>query len=113
MRHRKRVELLYEEYEAVKLVDYNDMYFDEAAGYMEVSKATFARIYSLARQKIATALVENRELACVKGHSKMDSDWYRCQNCNSAFNLKIKSEAAFKCPVCKSEFVLPLKLKNN
>ena len=48
----EHVELLYEEYEAIKLADYDLMNHQEAAKLMGVSRATFARIYESARRKI-------------------------------------------------------------
>ncbi|GAF05298.1 DUF134 domain-containing protein [Saccharicrinis fermentans] len=49
------VDLLYEEYEAIKLADYDLMNHHEAAVLMGVSRPTFARIYESARRKIAVA----------------------------------------------------------
>ena len=45
------VELLFEEYESIKLTDYSGLNHEEASVLMEVSRATFARVYESARQK--------------------------------------------------------------
>ena len=58
----EKVELLYEEYEAIKLADYDGLNHLEASKLMGISRPTFARIYEAARQKIAKALVETREI---------------------------------------------------
>ncbi|TFG89828.1 MAG: DUF134 domain-containing protein, partial [Candidatus Atribacteria bacterium] len=50
---KEHVDLLYEEYEAIKLADYDLMNHQEASKLMGVSRATFARIYESARRKIA------------------------------------------------------------
>jgi len=60
----KEVDLLYEEYEAIKLADYDLMNQEEASKLMGVSRATFARVYESARRKIALALVEARDPFC-------------------------------------------------
>ena len=71
------VELYYEEYEAIKLADYDSLNHLEASEIMGVSRPTFARIYAKARQKIAMALVESREIKTVVGHAYFDKDWYQ------------------------------------
>ncbi len=96
------VELLYEEYEALKLADYDLMKHDEAAIVMGVSRPTFARIYESARRKIATALVETKEIQSVYGNAVLDKDWYVCGNCQTRFTLP-QTIASHACPFCKSE----------
>ena len=61
------IELLYEEYEAIKLADYEFMTHLEASKLMGISRATFARIYETGRRKIAKALVEASEIKTVFG----------------------------------------------
>jgi len=95
------VELFYEEYESIKLADYDSMTHLEASEVMGVSRATFARIYAKARQKIALALVESKEIKTVFGHAFFDNDWYQCQDCQTRFTIpeKLKQTA---CPLCHS-----------
>lgn len=96
------IELLYEEYEALKLADYDLMKHDEAAIVMGVSRATFARIYESARRKIATAMVETREIKTVYGNAILDKNWYVCSKCQTRFTLP-QTIASHACPLCKSE----------
>ena len=49
--------LLHEEIEAIYMMDVLDLYQEEAAKKMEVSRTTFTRILKSARKKLATALV--------------------------------------------------------
>ena len=56
------ISLLYEEFEALRLADYENLSQHEAAGSMEVSRPTFSRIYDMARQKMAKVLVEGLTL---------------------------------------------------
>lgn len=99
---RKSVDLLYEEYEALRLADYDLLKHDEAAGLMGVSRPTFARIYESARRKIALALVEAKEIKTVFGNAIMDKDWYLCSKCNARFNIPNTMDKE-TCPACNSK----------
>lgn len=54
--------LLHEEMEAIQLMDSFNMYQEDAAKQMNVSRPTFARILKNARKKIATALISGSNL---------------------------------------------------
>lgn len=95
------VELLYEEYEAIKLADYDLMNHEEAARLMGVSRPTFARIYESARRKIAKAFVETLEIRTVYGNAILDKSWYVCMSCHARFNIP-KSVVLHDCPLCHS-----------
>lgn len=96
------IDLLYEEYEAIKLADYDLMNHLEASRLMGVSRATFARIYESARRKIARALVETREIRSVFGNADLDQSWHVCGNCHARFTVP-PTMKSLKCPMCKSE----------
>jgi len=51
-----------DEFEAVRLIDYEGLTQEEAARRMEVSRGTVWRCIDSARKKIASMLVEGREL---------------------------------------------------
>lgn len=95
-------ELLYEEYEAIKLADYDLMNHQEAAVLMGVSRPTFARIYESARRKIANALVETKEIRAVYGNALLEKNWYLCIKCSSRFTIP-KTIKNYNCPLCSSE----------
>lgn len=96
------VTLLYEEYEALRLCDYDMFNHHYASGIMNVSRPTFTRIYAIARQKLAKAFVEGRQIVIDGGKVYFDSDWYRCNKCNSYFNNPEKEMAIENCPLCGS-----------
>lgn len=104
------VELLYEEYEAIKMTDYDLMNHLEAARLMGISRPTFARIYESARRKIAKALVETKEIKSVYGNAVFDKNWFICHNCNARFTIP-KTLKNKECAICKSEDIE--NLKNN
>jgi predicted DNA-binding protein (UPF0251 family) len=57
-----QVELGFDELEALRLADMENLSQEEAAKLMEVSRATFGRIVSQARQKVADALVNGKAI---------------------------------------------------
>ena len=96
------VELLYEEYEAIKLADYDLMNHQEASELMGVSRATFARVYESARRKIASALVETREIRSIYGNALLDKSWHVCNSGHSRFTIPTTYNHQ-NCPICKSK----------
>lgn len=95
------IELLYEEYEALKLADYDLMNHQEASEIMGVSRPTFARIYESARRKIAKALAETKEIRTVFGNAWMDKSWLACIDCHARFTIP-KTIKNHTCPLCSS-----------
>lgn len=104
---KEHVDLLYEEYEAIKLADYDLMNHLEASQLMGVSRATFARVYESARRKIALALVEAREIRSVFGNAQLDKSWYECSSCNARFSMPETLQYQ-ECPICKNEDINPI-----
>jgi predicted DNA-binding protein (UPF0251 family) len=62
MKELGQIEILPEEFEALRLADHQSMSQQEAADQMGVSRQTFGNIISRARFKVATALVEGKAL---------------------------------------------------
>ncbi len=95
------VNLNIEEYETIRLLDYEDLSQVEAAEYMNVSRPTLTRIYERARKKMATALVEAKQLTIEGGTVQYKGCWGRCRKCRSRFCMAQhpQSEA---CPLCGS-----------
>ncbi len=94
------VTLLYEEYEALRMCDYDMINHHQASELMQVSRPTFTRIYASARQKIAQALVEGRPITIEGGKVYFDSDWYQCHHCKCHFNNPAKDVEIEECPLC-------------
>ena len=95
------VELLYEEYEAIKLTDYYLKNHHEACKMMGISRATFARVYESARRKIAHALVDTKEIKVRTGNAYLEEQWYFCHGCYARFpNIYPKNTT--NCPECNS-----------
>ena len=94
--------LLYEEYETLRLCDYEKYTQAEASSFMNVSRPTLTRIYMSAREKIAQAFVEGRNIIIEGGKVSFDSEWYTCDLCKSIFNNPSDEEIIEKCPLCGS-----------
>lgn len=94
------VKLLYEEYEALRLADYENMSQVEAAELMDVSRPTFTRIYDRALKKIAQALNESRSFIIEGGNIQFQDQWYRCHHCYSVYKSNKKVQP--HCAVCGS-----------
>lgn len=97
--------LHFEEYEAIRLCDYEMKTQQEASVSMGVSRPTLSRIYVSARRKIAKALVRGVTIMIEGGAAYTDSEWFRCGACGFLFNninptLKIRK---MECPVCHSD----------
>ncbi|MCG8701404.1 MAG: DUF134 domain-containing protein [Bacteroidales bacterium] len=102
--NKESIELLYEEYEAIKLADYDLMNHLEAAKLMGISRPTFARIYESARRKIAQALVETKEIKTVYGNAWLDKNWYECNECHARFTIP-KTISERTCAMCASPII--------
>ncbi len=97
------VVLLYEEYEAINLADYQNLTHEEASVKMEVSRPTFTRIYNEARKTVAAAFVEGRAIIIKGGDFHSEDFWYRCQACDRTSTSKKELN---HCPHCGSDDII-------
>ncbi|HBB90155.1 MAG: hypothetical protein A2X22_00890 [Bacteroidetes bacterium GWF2_49_14] len=95
--------LLLEEYEALRLCDYDHCNQLEASVLMGVSRPTFTRVYASALRKIAKAFVEARVISIKGGRVYFDSDWFHCRSCGCFFNNPDKEQTIANCPLCCSD----------
>lgn len=93
----EKIALKYEEYEAIKLVNYDNLSQDDASEKMEISRPTLTRIYNKALKKIAKAFVEGKTIIIEGGNFEFDKDWYKCKKC---FRLIEGLENHSKCDGC-------------
>jgi uncharacterized protein len=87
----------FDEFEAIKLVNYDGLQQDEAASFMEVSRPTLTRIYNSALKKIALAFVEGKLIFIEGGNFEFEKNWYKCKKC---FKLIEGLENHVKCSGC-------------
>jgi len=72
------VVLTLDEFEAVRLVDHQGLYQEEAAARMNVSRQTLGRIVESARKKIAGALVGGRAIRIEGGAVELHGEHCGC-----------------------------------
>ena len=90
--------ITFEEYESIKLCDYDLLKHEDAAALMNISRSTFSRIYESARRKIAKAFVEVCTIRTDGGCTSLYPVWLKCPHCNVSF-LETNDETN-ACPLC-------------
>lgn len=93
------IRLHYDEYESIRLIDYENLSQDTAARKMNVSRPTFTRIYNSALKKIAKAFVEGLVIEIEGGSFEFGKDWYKCKKC---YKLIEGLENHIRCSGCNS-----------
>lgn len=94
-----------EEFEVIRLLDYENLSQENAAEIMEISRPTLTRIYSRARKKLAQAITESRQIKIEGGKAIFSSSWYECKTCFSSFN-NTQSATVEVCPLCNSKLIV-------
>jgi predicted DNA-binding protein (UPF0251 family)/DNA-directed RNA polymerase subunit RPC12/RpoP len=102
---KEEINLFLEEYEAIRLMDYEHLNQVEAAKRMDVSRPTLTRIYDSARKKLAMALVNSLRVLVSGGRVEFNDDWFRCLDCDAVFQV-INLDDRQLCPHCQSENLL-------
>ncbi len=64
---KEKVRLCLEEYEAIRLIDLENLTHEECARQMDVSRTTVTEMYEAARRKIADSIVNGKTLAITGG----------------------------------------------
>jgi uncharacterized protein len=91
------IKLKLEEFESIRLVNYEMLPQDIAAVQMNVSRPTFTRIYNKALKQIAKSFVEGKAIEIEGGNFQLEKDWYRCRKC---YKLIEGIENHSKCKDC-------------
>jgi len=94
--------LNYEEYEAIRLSDFELYGHLEASQIMEISRPTYTRIYESARRKVAQAFVLGKAIVFEGGKVFFDTEWYSCNSCGCYFNHPAKEQKITNCTLCGS-----------
>ncbi|MHA1682720.1 MAG: DUF134 domain-containing protein [Promethearchaeota archaeon] len=98
------------EFEAVRLIDAEDMSQNDAAELMDISQPTISRILKSARKKIADALVMGKVIKIEGGDFKRSFSGYGCQKCNDEWKIDSSDQyAPEECPKCGSAEIYELK----
>jgi predicted DNA-binding protein (UPF0251 family) len=96
--------LTIDEYEAVRLADFEGLYQESAAEKMEISRQTFGRILDTAHFKISDALVNGKILKIEGGEIIMsDKRVFKCYSCEHTWELDYGGGRPSACPKCGSQ----------
>ncbi len=93
------VTLSYDEYEAIRLLDYEGLMQEQASEQMNISRPTLTRIYENARKTIAKAFVEGKMILIEGGNVDFGRQWFRCRKC---YKLIDGAENHVPCKNCVS-----------
>ena len=99
-----------EEVEAIRLKDLEGLDQESCAQKMSISRTTFARVLSSARQKIAGALLGAKAIRIEGGNFEMAVRRFRCINGHEwdvPFETMINTPPQI-CPDCKTGSIMPL-----
>ena len=103
----EQVSLSLDEFEAVRLADYNGFSHEEASEEMEISRSTFTRLIEKARKKMADFVMNGKILTIEGGNVHFRNNIIQCLDCGHMFKTKI-GMSIIECPSCKSKKVLNL-----
>jgi hypothetical protein len=95
------VELSVDEFEAIRLADYEGLEHLEASRRMNISRSTFTRLVDRARRQVSRAIVEGKELVIAGGHVDFIQTLHRCGDCGEV-TPRGWGEPAESCPECGS-----------
>ena len=100
MRDLESVDLLFEEFEALRLADYENLTQEEAAKIMNISRPTFTRLYDKALKSVVKAFVEGKAIVIRGGTYITDDYWYRCGDCHETI---VSVHPVNQCGECDSD----------
>lgn len=106
MRDLEEEVLTVEELEAIRLKDLEGLEQEECAARMQVSRPTFQRVLSSAREKVARALVEGKAIRFEGGTYRLAMGQFRCGACSHEFPAPFAAAQGGSdpaCPVCGEE----------
>jgi predicted DNA-binding protein (UPF0251 family) len=106
----QEVRLSVEEAEAIRLKDIEKLEQEECAQKMNISRTTFARVLTLARQKVADALLNGKGIRIEGGNFEMAARRFRCINGHEwdvPFEVMTNTPAQ-SCPTCDTPTIMPV-----
>ncbi len=95
-----------DEYEALRLADFEEMRHSEAADIMNISRPTFTRLLNSAHKKIADALVNGKAIRIEGGSFILKNNRFRCRSCGNQWIMEISKTASVRCPSCESNEIV-------
>ncbi|WP_299528136.1 DUF134 domain-containing protein [uncultured Lutibacter sp.] len=97
------IRLSLEEYESIRLVNYEMLPQKEAAVHMNISRPTLTRIYNKALKNITKAFIEGKTIEIEGGNYEFEKDWYKCRKCHKLVEEVENKSIAKKKKICCAE----------
>ena len=103
----KTITLTYEELEALRLVDMEESYQEQAAEQMNISRSTLQRIVHDAHYKVVQALTEGSALQVEGGTFRVATRSWQCNDCGHRWEIEHGSGESkpARCPKCESSAI--------
>lgn len=79
--HKDSIIMTVDEYEAIRLIDYEHVSQEECAGHMNIARTTAQAIYNSAREKLSKCLVEGQSLHVEGGNINVCDGTAGCPEC--------------------------------
>ncbi|MEA4982576.1 MAG: DUF134 domain-containing protein [Paludibacter sp.] len=98
----------YDEFEAIRLLDYEGLMQEQAAERMNVSRPTLTRIYEQARRSIAKAFIEGKMILIEGGNVEFYGEWFRCKRCYKLIDGMPNHRKCEKCAHYGEDELLPV-----
>lgn len=100
------VVLSIDEFEAIRLADFEGLYHEQAAEQMNVSRQTFGRIIEAARSRIAKVLVEGLALRIEGGGGESaEKRTFKCDECQHTWDVPFGTGRPAGCPACRGKSI--------
>jgi predicted DNA-binding protein (UPF0251 family)/phage FluMu protein Com len=97
-------DLSLDEFEAIRLADFEGQYHEVASESMGVSRQTFGRIIESARHKVADALLNGKALSIKGGDVLMNTmRTFACASCGHMWQEAFGTGRPLECPSCKGK----------
>ena len=91
-----------DEYEAIRLADYEKLKHEEAAKQMNISRPTFTRLLESAHNKISDAIINGKAVRIEGGNFNFLGNRYQCRRCGYSWNIEKYISTDISCPNCGS-----------
>ncbi len=100
----EEVVLTVDEFEAMRLADYEGLYQEQASEKMKISRQTFGRILESAHRKVADVLIHGKAMRIEGGAIAMpEMRQFKCVECGHGWDLPFGTGRPGGCPACGSE----------
>ena len=96
------LEMSLDEFEALRLADYEGLSQEDAALEMAISRSTFSRLIESARRKSSQFLIQGRRLLIGGGPVHFKKNLFRCSDCGALTSVGMGTSPSV-CRCCGSD----------